>query len=123
MLRAEFGQTMDPNGVHFTADYFLPANSQECQGRRHATLAQRPGAGGRGTICGSLAAVVMGVSSWVIKEAISEAKSCAITSIIAQRKASEQASGPAVDQLRQGNIFRLLKLEHAIFRHPPKQAA
>ena len=47
MLRAEFGQTMDPNGVHFTADYFLPANSQECQGRRHATLAQRPAAGGR----------------------------------------------------------------------------
>ena len=43
--------------------------------------------------------------------------------IIAQRKASEQASGPAVDQLRQGNIFRLLKLEHAIFRHPQKQAA
>ena len=42
MLRAEFDQTMDPNGVHFTADYFLPANSQECQGRRHATLAQRP---------------------------------------------------------------------------------
>ena len=45
------------------------------------------------------------------------------TTIIAHRKASEQASGQAVDQLRQGNIFRLLKLEHAIFRHPQKQAA
>ena len=55
--------------------------------------------------------------------AILAGKSCAISPIIAHRKASEQASGPAVDQLRQGNIFRLLKLEHAIFRHPPKQAA
>ena len=47
MLRAEFGQTMHPNGVHFTADYFLPANSQECQGRRHAGPAQRRAGGER----------------------------------------------------------------------------
>ena len=36
---------------------------------------------------------------------ISGAKSCAITPIIAHRKASEQASEQAADQLRQGNIF------------------
>ena len=39
--------------------------------------------GGRGTICGSLAVVVMGVSRGVMKGAISEGKSCAITWIIA----------------------------------------
>ena len=65
----------------------------------------------------------MGVSSWVIKEVISEAESCAIKGIIAHRKASEQASVPPSDHFLQGNIFRLLKLEHAIFRHPQKQAA
>ena len=48
-------------------------------------------------------------------------ESCAITPFIAHRKASEQASGPAVDHFLQVNIFRLLKLEHAIFRHPPNR--
>ena len=79
MLRAEFGQTMDPNGVHFTADYFLPANSQECQGRRHATLALRPaddlrvGGGGHGG------------SPRVDSEVISVGQRCAIKPIIARR--------------------------------------
>ena len=41
--------------------------------------------GGRGTICGSLAVVVMGVSREVMKGAISEGKSCAITLFIELR--------------------------------------
>ena len=66
------------------------------------------------------ALVVMGGSP---EGVISAGKSCAISPIIAHRKASEQASGQAVDHFLQVNIFRLLKLEHAIFRHPQKQAA
>ena len=41
--------------------------------------------GGRGTICGSMAVVVMEGSRGVMKRAILEGKSCAIRLIIARR--------------------------------------
>ena len=86
--------------------------------RRHGEVSGRAGRWQQ-WICGLLTGMATGVS----RRVISGHEICAIKPIITRRKASEQASEQAVDQLRQGNIFRLFKLEHAIFRHPPKQAA